>query len=35
MHMTVSSQLRIDDPTPELLAWCKKNLVLANPDNAK
>ena len=35
MHMTVSSQLRIDDPTPELLAWCKKNLVLANPDYAK
>lgn len=33
--MTVSSQLRIDDPTPELLAWCKKNLVLANPDYAK
>ena len=32
MRMTVSNQLRIENPTSDLLAWCKKNLVLANPD---
>lgn len=35
MRVTVSNQLRIDDPAPELLAWCKKNLVIANPDYTK
>ena len=33
--MTVSNQLRIENPTSDLLAWCKKNLVLANPDYTK
>lgn len=33
--MTVSNQLRIDNPTPALLYWCKKNLVLPNPDYTK
>ena len=33
--MTVGNQLRIQEPTAELLDWCKKNMVLANPDYAK
>lgn len=33
--MTVGNQLRIQDPTADLLDWCKKNMVLANPDYAK
>lgn len=35
MQVTVGNRLRIDDPCPELLAWCKTNLVIANPDYAK
>lgn len=35
MRMVVSNRLRIEDPSPELIAWCKKNLVLANPDYTK
>ena len=33
--MTVGNQLRIQEPTANLLDWCKKNMVLANPDYAK
>ena len=33
--MTVGNQLRIQEPTADLLSWCKKNMVLANPDYAK
>lgn len=35
MRVTVSNQLRIENPSPELLTWCKHNLILANPDYAK
>lgn len=35
MRMVVSNRLRIEDPSPELISWCKKNLVLANPDYTK
>ncbi|MGM9667543.1 MAG: DEAD/DEAH box helicase [Eubacteriales bacterium] len=35
MRMTVGNQLRIQEPTADLLNWCKKNMVLANPDYAK
>lgn len=35
MQVTVGSQLRVFDPSDKLLAWCKKELVLANPDYAK
>lgn len=35
MRVTVSNQLRINDPNPSLVSWCKKNLVLKNPDYAK
>lgn len=33
--MTVGNQLRIQEPTADLLDWCKKHMVLANPDYAK
>lgn len=33
--MTVGNQLRIQEPMADLLDWCKKNMVLANPDYAK
>lgn len=33
--MTVGNKLRIQEPTADLLDWCKKNMVLANPDYAK
>ena len=33
--MIVGNQLRIQEPTADLLDWCKKNMVLANPDYAK
>lgn len=33
--MTVGNQLRIQEPTADLLDWCKKNMVLANPDYTK
>lgn len=35
MRVTVSNQLLIDKPSPALLDWCKKNLVLDNPDYKK
>ena len=35
MKITVSNQLRIEKPTSELEAWCKRNLVLDNPEYAK
>lgn len=33
--MTVGNQLRIQKPTADLMDWCKKNMVLTNPDYAK
>lgn len=35
MRVTVNSRLRVEEPTPELLTWCKSNLILPNPDYAK
>lgn len=35
MRVTVSSVLRINDPTVPVSQWIKKNLVLANPDYIK
>lgn len=32
MLVTVSNVLTVDNPTDELLFWCNKNLVLANPE---
>lgn len=35
MLITVSNCLVVSNPTRELESWCKKNLVLANPEYAK
>jgi superfamily II DNA or RNA helicase len=35
MFIEVGSYLKITDPTPELMKWCKDNLVLTNPDYQK
>lgn len=35
MRITVGSQLRVDEPTEELLAWCKNHLIIQNPDYVK
>ena len=35
MRVTVGNQIRVENPSPDLLAWCKGNLVLANPEYTK
>lgn len=35
MLIEVGSYLKITDPSPELMNWCKQNLVLINPDYQK
>lgn len=35
MRITVGNQLWVENPHPELEAWCKKNLIVDNPDYAK
>lgn len=35
MIVKVSNNIRITDPSPEIITWCQKNLILANPDYAK
>jgi len=35
MRVTVGSQLRIEEPSDELLKWCHDNLILTNPDYTK
>ena len=35
MRVEVSNRIRIDSPSPELVTWCKKNLVLSNPEYTK
>lgn len=35
MLVTVSNNIRITDPSPEILDWCNANLKLPNPDYAK
>lgn len=35
MIVTVSNVLTVENPTKELLMWCKKNLTLPNPEYAK
>ena len=35
MKITVSNQLRAENPSPELEAWCRKNLVVDNPEYGK
>jgi len=35
MRIEISNRIRVDGPSPELVAWCKKHLVLTNPEYAK
>lgn len=35
MRVTVSNNVKITNPSPELITWCQNNLKLANPDYAK
>lgn len=35
MEVTIANNIRIKDPTPEITAWCKTNLIIANPDYTK
>lgn len=35
MKLTVDNKLRITDPIPEFINWCKKNLILPNPEYKK
>ena len=35
MKVTISNEITITEPTPEIMSWCKKELVLPNPDYAK
>lgn len=35
MDIKISNEITITEPTPEILTWCKQNLVIDNPDYAK
>ena len=35
MRVKVSNTIRITDPSPDILSWCKSNLKLPNPDYSK
>lgn len=35
MKVVISNNIRIIDPSPKIITWCQKNLILANPDYAK
>lgn len=35
MEITVGRTVNISNPTPEIKAWCKKNLTIPNPDYIK
>lgn len=35
MRVVVGNQLRIENPSKQLLTWCKKQLILPNPEYAK
>ena len=35
MQVSISNHILIEDPTDEILSWCKTNLTLDNPDYAK
>lgn len=35
MQVTVGNQLRIENPSEQLVTWCKKQLILPNPEYAK
>ena len=35
MQVTVSNNIKITNPSPEIITWCQTNLKLPNPDYAK
>ena len=35
MKVTISNEITITEPTPEIMSWCKKELVLPNPEYSK
>lgn len=35
MRVEVSNKIKVTDPTPELINWCKQELILTNPDYVK
>ena len=35
MQITVGSTITVEQPSPELVLWCKKNLIISNPEYAK
>lgn len=35
MFVTVSNNIKITNPSPEIITWCQNNLKLPNPDYAK
>lgn len=35
MRITIGKQIRVSKPEPELLEWCKKHLILPNPEYTK
>ena len=35
MQVTVSNNIKITNPSPEIITWCQNNLKLPNPDYAK
>ena len=35
MIVTISNNIRIKNPSPEIISWCKAHLILPNPDYAK
>ena len=35
MKTIIGNQIRVKDPSEDLKEWCKKNLILANPEYAK
>ena len=35
MHITISNNIKIQNPSDEIIEWCKTNLIIDNPDYAK
>ena len=35
VQVTISNNIKIQNPSPEIVEWCKANLILPNPDYAK
>lgn len=35
MQITVGSTITVEHPSPELVQWCKDNLIISNPDYVK